>query len=534
MAAGLILWIDNKNLVELERGLSSQEKLRILWGSRKDGRPYQTPPGVQSLTEMYTTLRLERRGNKFLASYSEDGKKWSELTPIEMPVPDKVKIGVIAATVQNSFTATFDQFQFKQGQGEMARINKWLAPGETVVVKPPRPKPTRRMSQRKPVPDAGEVESAVNDLRVRLKDEYGGDYNQIRRALFNELNRVRNDPVPFFAVLRELRDKCAERNAYDGLNQAQMMAQYFEVNLLEMKCAALEKSMRSGRTGASFFVDISLPLVDQAIGEENYDAMTRLIKDIRISTQKLSANDAKRVLVERVLGHAESVKQEHQKLQPELRTLEGDPDDAKASLAVGKFHCVTRGDWEEGLPLLARGSDAALKMLAQKDLANPDDANAQATLGDDWRKQAGLVNGKALKAACQKRAQYWYQQAAADLPKGPKLDGVKKAMVSLGKAVPELKDPWWQFTADSRVTPDATTGLLRLQQSRSITTRQYYRGPIDITVVARSGQPISTSASGPAVGWSSVRISRRRATSCNSIGRTAARMRFVRGPPRRR
>src|SRR6185437_9732007 len=87
LAAGLIVWIDENNYLELERGLAARDKLRVLWSSHKDGRPHQHPAAGLNLTGTHTHLRLQRRGNKLLAAYSEDGNKWVELNPIEMPLP---------------------------------------------------------------------------------------------------------------------------------------------------------------------------------------------------------------------------------------------------------------------------------------------------------------------------------------------------------------------------------------------------------------------------------------------------------------
>jgi hypothetical protein len=58
-------------------------------------------------------LRLERRGNLLVMTFSEDGKKWSpwESRP-NCKFPRKVKVGVVAeATAPGTFKATFDHFK---------------------------------------------------------------------------------------------------------------------------------------------------------------------------------------------------------------------------------------------------------------------------------------------------------------------------------------------------------------------------------------------------------------------------------------
>ena len=259
------------------------------------------------------------------------------------------------------------------------------------------------------------------------------------------------------------------------------LAQQFDVNVLEMKAVALDISMKSSRVNASDIVDAALSLVDQAIGEENYAVLARLVKHMRISAAKLRPDDVKRRTAERVLAHADSVQRERDKLRPS-RTLEDKPDDAKANLAVGKFHCARRGDWQEDCRCW-RGGDRP-GALVEKDLASPDDSTAQVALGDGWRKQAGLTNSKSFRIACQKRAKFRYQQAAAQL-KGEKLKSVQRAQMAVAKGVPELQNSWWQFGVYSGATLDAS-GILRVNPPRRHNHEGILSGTIDVTVVARA------------------------------------------------
>ncbi|HEY7153944.1 MAG TPA: DUF1349 domain-containing protein, partial [Gemmataceae bacterium] len=494
IGAGLLLWVNDNTFLRLERAGWYERKPSTLyanWEVREDGKLKEVQHNFPSLSAAETYLRLERRGKQILASYSEDGQKWSNVKPLDMELPAKVKIGVLAgSTTSRTFAPTFDQFQLKKGQDAMVRIDNWLTPARVVVQPPPPPPPPpppRRRPRRQPVPDAAAVEAAVKDIRARHKEEYTNQRNKLFSVLFNEINTARNDPPRHFALLRELRDTSAEDNVRGGISQARRMAHDFDVDPVEMQCVALETAMKSGRSQAVDLVEVGLPLVDQAVGLENYDISARLVKDLRISAGKARLDATFSKTAESVLKRAENAKQEHGKLQADLRTLEADPDDAKANLAVGKFHCAARDDWEEGLPMLARGSDAALKALAEKDLANPEDPDEQVKLAGDWRKYAGApTNTRSLKLACQKRAHHWYQIAAVRL-KGPKLKSVQQSMASLAKTVPDLQNPWWPFGIYFRPQPTLTSdGYLPLRPPHSIVTRQYYRGAIDITVVARS------------------------------------------------
>ena len=86
----------------------------------------------------------------------------------------------------------------------------------------------------------------------------------------------------------------------------------------------------------------------------------------------------------------------------------------RAILAVGKYYCFIKGNYDKGLPLLAKCTNAELKDLAVRDLAGPKEPRKQMDLADDWyqtgRKRKGLAQRQTFR-----RAFYWYQASLAKL-----------------------------------------------------------------------------------------------------------------------
>ncbi len=82
-----------------------------------------------------------------------------------------------------------------------------------------------------------------------------------------------------------------------------------------------------------------------------------------------------------------------------MAALRHNPRNPDASLIVGRHLCFTKGDWANGLPMLALGSDVALKALAAADLQGAATSEEQVKLGDAWWKVA------------KQRAIYWYARA---------------------------------------------------------------------------------------------------------------------------
>jgi hypothetical protein len=99
--------------------------------------------------------------------------------------------------------------------------------------------------------------------------------------------------------------------------------------------------------------------------------------------------------------------------------LKNHPDDPDASVQVGRYLCFAQHRWDEGLPLLAHGSDKRLRDLAEKDLEGPNDAPAMVDLADAWW---DFPDSKQTpQKVARERAVHWYEQAL------PRLSGEKKA-----------------------------------------------------------------------------------------------------------
>ena len=102
------------------------------------------------------------------------------------------------------------------------------------------------------------------------------------------------------------------------------------------------------------------------------------------------------------------------KVEEAVDTLDKNPTDPAANLAVGKYRCFTKNQWNKGIPMLALGDDPALKDLALKELKGLTDALGQAKLGDAWWDLGERKNGLAQKNI-QGHAASWYRQALPGL-----------------------------------------------------------------------------------------------------------------------
>lgn len=125
----------------------------------------------------------------------------------------------------------------------------------------------------------------------------------------------------------------------------------------------------------------------------------------------------------------EYVQREEKRVQKDMKVLETNPTDPEASLAVGKFLCFVRADWDRGLQNLAVCKDQTLVSLAMIDLGTqkPDNSKnspltgatfeygeeiaLEIVKGDQWWTEAKNHQGSVEKINIYNRAAFWYRKA---------------------------------------------------------------------------------------------------------------------------
>ena len=126
VGAGLLLMNGEKTYIRLERAATHRGDIRrtyASWELRADGQSVlRGNASIKPLEDKETFLRLERRGDQVLGSVSQDGKDWHMLMPIDVELPETVKIGVAACnTSSEPFAPRFDRFQLKKTEKKPAK-----------------------------------------------------------------------------------------------------------------------------------------------------------------------------------------------------------------------------------------------------------------------------------------------------------------------------------------------------------------------------------------------------------------------------
>ena len=209
-------------------------------------------------------------------------------------------------------------------------------------------------------------------------------------------------------------------------------------------------------------VDSVLVLMDEAVTNEQFDTA----KQLGATATDLARKSKDSELVKETVGRTGTITKEITEIQKAqanvedaVATLDKNPTDMAANLAVGKFRCFMKNLWSKGIPMLALGEDPALRDLAVKELKGVTDAAGKAKLGDAWwetgEKKAGVAKRNILAHATS-----WYEQAVPDMAPGlAKLKVEKRIAQAAEEPVPvaktgalTAKDPWISKNATYRVS----------------------------------------------------------------------------------
>jgi hypothetical protein len=261
-----------------------------------------------------------------------------------------------------------------------------------------------------------------------VRDVYGEEYAKAKDAdskakfvsrLLQEARATLDDSTARYVMMKIARDISVQVGDVEtALRTAEEIADVYQVDGLKMKMEILDKAANPSRLPAQSraIAEHALTVLGDAIRGEDFDTARQLGELAAAEAHK--SHDASLVAeVQSRVQNVDKLAEACAKVKAANETLEKNPTDPKANLAVGKHLCFVKGDWEQGVPMLALCDDAALKAAADKDIAAADkdsdkDSKAKLSAGDTWwdlsEKEEGLV-----REQMRRRAVVWYRQAQA-------------------------------------------------------------------------------------------------------------------------
>ncbi len=199
----------------------------------------------------------------------------------------------------------------------------------------------------------------------------------------------------------------------------------------------------------------ALAAADEAAAADNFEAAGDFLRLAKAAAAGAGGSSLASAVQARD-KEVDQLRQEYERVKPAADKLKKDPTDPDANLAVGRYLCFAKGNWEKGLPLLAAGSNVKLAELADKDLAAPTAAADQVELADAWWESAQGEHDAAKTRALQ-RAFTWYSQALSAGLSGITKTKAESRVKTIKEQVPDLQAPVvvteYQWTKGDPPTP---------------------------------------------------------------------------------
>jgi hypothetical protein len=294
------------------------------------------------------------------------------------------------------------------------------------------------------MPPPVDIEKASKLVRELFKEEYAKPQQAAKAALagklFDQVAETTDDAAAQFVLLRESAELAAAGNDYElAVRSCRAMRARFAGSFADVLEPVIKSVVAKSTTADAnqTLTAYLLQLIDDTLAADDLDGAMRqhkmaegtAIKSKNVRTVSLVATRGRELAeFQKELG----------KVAAALKTLRADPDDGEACLTAGKYYCFQRGDWERGLTLLSKCTDAKLRDAARKDLAEPTEPSEIAQVADGWYEVLGALSGYSRRAL-QARAYALYGKALPSLG-GLSRTKAERRMAELERAIEARSD----------------------------------------------------------------------------------------------
>lgn len=444
-------------LMELNRLRDVLASLNVFWRAVRSGMAELKPGeslnmkrGKLTVVRATTEELVVKSGSRELRYTVEDVPAALALLLAERKLPD-----VPASSLAKATFLTFDP----QGDKLLARqwcdqaVKEGLSVATLLAELGPAaaaPEVTEKKSEKKPaktpgqkpsklaLPDPAAEAAALAEVRKIHRNDFDkaqdpAKKKALARTLLKEALETPDEPAIRFVLLGQARDLAVSAGDSTLLREVvEETAKYYDVDAKEQLIRILS-DVADSRIGTSSKKDLAqgtLDLAHECLAANDYDSAMRLARAAQ--SMAVGRDTAMTKQAVDLIKSLPRLEQEYKRFQQAGKILADDPNHASANLAQGQYYCFvqnTEEAWQKGLPMLAKGSDAKLKALAEAELAlarskSKQGANDWFNLAEQWYEMARSADDIA-RASCRRRAASWYEKAH------PKLQGFKARKAKL-------------------------------------------------------------------------------------------------------
>jgi hypothetical protein len=195
----------------------------------------------------------------------------------------------------------------------------------------------------------------------------------------------------------------------------------FEVNSIRENMSALlnfgnaNTNRRLADASTNTFLKRAIPVLYASCINDDYPKAVELLKlAARFRNESRTDPIPKQLNVIRTkLGNAQ---RQYETAKESLAEYRENENNADSAAAFGRFLCFIKGDWSQGLPLLAKGTSSDLTTIAEMDMKGATSDSEKIQFGDAWWQLSDRAQVALYRHGARERAAFWYRAALDSLP----------------------------------------------------------------------------------------------------------------------
>jgi hypothetical protein len=401
----------------------------VLWTQPSDFAPKSAEPG----------LGLGKSHQDGTIALAADGSVWR--IPLQLPAHVVAALLTTDRGESVAAAAVLKEPMLDIGAGAESSAAAdplaTLLPGQSEVDTPEaaRPQsvairgtPVSNGAPRLPVPDEASLAKSLELLKTlyRAEAEEARKPDQREKVvgkLMAEAAKVQDHPSDYYELLRIVREMAVSiGDSTTALKAVDLVEQKFDVDTVTLRLGVLEnlaKTVRASKGAQSkvaTLVKQAKALVELAVERDDFDQAQRA-HELWLAFARIQGDRDEIQAATQAKSGVETGRKAYAAVPDALKKLAADSNDALANEAVGRYLCLVKGHWSEGLPLLQRGADVNLRVVATIDLDPSRSAQQTNSLADKYWEMADDFRHPQTRNL-HMRAIHCYQQAATQLAGG--------------------------------------------------------------------------------------------------------------------
>lgn len=204
---------------------------------------------------------------------------------------------------------------------------------------------------------------------------------RLAQTLLQEGKDTADDAAGRYVLLREAHKLAAEAgDVATALYAADELARYFQIpsaELFQMRIKTLSTAATAAKAppgGYQAVADSALLLLEDTLAADDFRSSLALLHAADRAAIKLR-NVSLVASIRKQEEEVQALQKEYAHWEPAAQRLAKDPTDPQANYDMGYYYALVKGNWDRGLPMLARGTgpaaDAAKLELGQSKSTSP-------------------------------------------------------------------------------------------------------------------------------------------------------------------